>query len=80
MEMDKDLAARQEARILCHAAETAQKILSGFSQEKLDEIVEAVSRAFSAAAATLLTAFLAFSARGVVLSWATTASWEAPTF
>ena len=53
MEMDKDLAARQEARILCHAAETAQKILSGFSQEKLDEIVEAVSRAFSAAAAEL---------------------------
>jgi len=53
MDFDKDLAARQEARILCHAAETAQKTLSGFSQEKLDKIVEAVAKAFSAASVEL---------------------------
>ena len=53
MELDKDLAARQEARALCRAAEEAQKKLSGFSQEKLDDIVEAVARAFSEAAPEL---------------------------
>ena len=53
MELDKDLAARQEARNLCAAAESAQKILAGFSQEKLDKIVAAVAAAFSAAAAEL---------------------------
>ena len=53
MELDKDLAARQEARMLCRSAETAQKVLSGFPQEKLDKIVEAVAGAFSAAAAEL---------------------------
>ena len=53
MDFDKDLAARQEARTLCHAAQKAQKILSGFSQEKLDKIVEAVAKAFSAAAVEL---------------------------
>ena len=53
MDFDKDLAARQEARSLCRAAEQAQKKLSEFSQEKLDKIVEAVAKAFSAAAAEL---------------------------
>ena len=53
MELDKDLAARQEARALCRQAEQAQKILSGFPQEKLDEIVEAVAKAFSATAVEL---------------------------
>ena len=36
MELEKDLAARQEARNLCKAAEAAQKVLSGLGQEKLD--------------------------------------------
>lgn len=53
MELDKDLAARQEARLLCRQAEKAQKILAEFPQEKLDEIVEAISRAFSASAVEL---------------------------
>ena len=53
MELDNDLAARQEARSLCKAAEAAQKVLAGFSQEKLDRIVEAVAQAFSAAAKEL---------------------------
>ena len=53
MELDKDLAARQEARALSRKAEQAQKILAGFPQEKLDEIVEAVAKAFSAAAVEL---------------------------
>ena len=53
MDFDKDLKARQEARDLCRQAEKAQKILSGFSQEKLDQIVESVAKAFSAAAAEL---------------------------
>ena len=44
--MDKDLTARQEARELFRRAEQAQKILAGFSQEKLDGIVEAVAAAF----------------------------------
>lgn len=44
--MDKDLTARQEARELLRRAEQAQKILAGFSQEKLDGIVEAVAAAF----------------------------------
>ena len=53
MELDKDLAARQEARLLCRQAEKAQQVLAGFSQEKLDEIVEAAAKAFSAAAVEL---------------------------
>ena len=53
MDLDKDLAARQEARALSRQAEQAQKLLSGFSQEKLDEIVEAVAKAFSAASVEL---------------------------
>ena len=53
MDCDKDLAARQEARSLCRQAEAAQKILGRFPQEKLDTIVEAVAKAFSAAAVEL---------------------------
>ena len=53
MDFDKDLAARQEARSLCKAAEKAQKQLAGFDQQKLDKIVEAISQAFSAAAVEL---------------------------
>ena len=53
MDYDKDLAARQEARMLCRNAQEAQKQLSQFPQEKLDAIVEAVAVAFSAAAAEL---------------------------
>ena len=53
MDMDKDLAARQEARLLCRQAEKAQKGLAQMSQEQLDRIVEAVARAFSAAAVEL---------------------------
>ncbi len=53
MELDKDLAARQEARSLCKKAEAAQKELAGFSQEKLDRIAEAAAKAFSAAAVEL---------------------------
>ena len=50
MEIDKDLAARQEARLLCRQAEAAQKILGAFPQEKLDAIVENIAKKFSAAA------------------------------
>ena len=46
MELDKDLQARQEARLLAGQAELAQKQLAGFSQEKLDAITEAVAKAF----------------------------------
>ena len=53
MELDKDLAARQEARLLCHQAETAQKALARMSQQQLDAIVEAVAQRFSAAAVEL---------------------------
>ena len=53
MDFDKDLMARQEARVLAKAAEAAQKILGSFPQEKLDAIVEAVARAFSKEAAAL---------------------------
>ena len=53
MEMDKDLKARQEARDLAKAAHEAQLQLREFSQEQLDAIVEAVAKAFSAAAVEL---------------------------
>ena len=47
MELDKDLLARQEARMLAKAAQTAQRQLSQMSQAQLDQIVEAIARAFS---------------------------------
>ena len=53
MELDKDLLARQEARTLCRQAEQAQRSLSQMPQKMLDGIVEAVAKAFSAAAAEL---------------------------
>ena len=46
MELDKDLAARQEARTLAKAAANAQMELSQMSQETLDAIVAAVASAF----------------------------------
>ena len=53
MDLDKDLAARQDARKLCREAREAQIVLSKFSQEKLNAITEAVAKDFSAAAAEL---------------------------
>ena len=53
MELDKDLAARQEARELAREAERAQHILADFPQEKLDAIVESIARAFAAEAKPL---------------------------
>ena len=53
MELDKDLAARQEARNLCDQAETAQRILAQMPQEKLDAITQSIAKAFAAAAVDL---------------------------
>ncbi len=53
MELDKDLAARQEARVLAGQAASAQEVLGEYPQEKLDAIVEAVARAFAKEAAML---------------------------
>ena len=53
MELDRDLAARQQARELARQAEQAQKKLAEFSQAQLDQIVEAIAAAFSGAAVTL---------------------------
>ena len=53
MELDKDLLARQEARELAKAAQSAQRQLARMSQAQLDNIVEAVARAFSAEAPML---------------------------
>ena len=53
MEFDKDLAARQEARLLCQQAEKAQTILARMTQAKLDGICEAIARRFASSAAEL---------------------------
>ena len=53
MEFDKDLSARQEARLLCIQAEKAQKALEAMSQQQLDAIVEAVARRFAQSAVEL---------------------------
>ncbi len=53
MELDKDLAARQEARCLCAQAEKAQQRLSCMEQKQLDAIVHSIARRFSAAAPEL---------------------------
>ncbi len=53
MEFDKDLAARQEARTLSTQAQKAQEQLAKMPQQKLDAIVQNISRRFSAAAAEL---------------------------
>lgn len=43
--VDKDLKSIQEVRLLLKAAKDAQKILSTFSQEKIDSIVKAMAEA-----------------------------------
>ena len=53
MEFDKDLAARQEARMLCRQGAKAQELLRGMSQEQLDAIVSAVAAAFEKSAEKL---------------------------
>ncbi len=53
MELDKDLQARQEARLLARQAKTAQKQLLQMSQSQLDRIVSAIAQAFSQAAVEL---------------------------
>ena len=53
MELDKDLQARQEARLLLRRAKTAQEQLATFSQAQLDAIVKAISDAVYAAAPEL---------------------------
>lgn len=53
MELDKDLQARQEARLLARQAEVAQRQLAQMSQRQLDKIVEAISEAFQKAAVEL---------------------------
>ena len=53
MEFDKDLSARQEARLLAKQAEVAQEALGKMSQAQLDTIVSAVAAAFEAQAEPL---------------------------
>ncbi len=53
MELDKDLLARQEARLLARQAGSAQRQLASMEQTQLDKIVEAVSKAFCASALEL---------------------------
>ena len=53
MELDKDLAARQEARVLCRQAETAARQLRHMTQAQLDTITAAMAEAFSQAAGEL---------------------------
>ena len=53
MELDKDLRARQEARVLAAKAQIAQQQLAGFDQRQLDRICEAVAKAFAQAAPEL---------------------------
>lgn len=53
MEFDKDLSARQEARLLCKQAEAAQKTLCKLPQQKLDAICESIAKRFAASASAL---------------------------
>ena len=53
MEFDKDLAARQEARLLCRQAQAAQVMLRTMSQTQLDAITEAIAAGFRSAAGEL---------------------------
>ena len=53
MEFDKDLSARQEARVLAKQAEIAQEVLGKMTQAQLDAIVRAVAEAFEAQAEPL---------------------------
>ena len=53
MELDKDLASRQEARLLCRQAEKAQQVLEKMEQAQLDRICQAVAERFAASAEEL---------------------------
>ena len=53
MELDKDLAARQEARLLSRQAEAAAKQLRHMTQAQLDAITEAIATRFAQSAAPL---------------------------
>ena len=53
MEFDKDLSARQEARILAKQAAVAQESLGKMSQTQLDAIAQAVAAAFETQAEPL---------------------------
>jgi len=53
MELDQDLQARQEARVLAKQAEIAQARLAEMSQQQLDGIVKAVSEAVFSQASQL---------------------------
>ena len=53
MELEKDLAARQEARELCRRATLAQQQLANMEQGQLDQICQAIAKAFSASARDL---------------------------
>ena len=53
MEFDKDLSARQEARLLARQAAEAQEILGKMSQQQLDNIVRAMAESFQARAEEL---------------------------
>ena len=53
MEFDKDLSARQDARVLCRQAESASRQLRHMSQKQLDAMVRAMAEAFEIAAKPL---------------------------
>lgn len=53
MRLDKDLCSIQEVRDLLEKAREAQRVLAGMSQEELDRITQAVSRAGAAEAGRL---------------------------
>ena len=53
MEFDKDLTARQEARLLCRQAQKAQAQLRTMGQAQLDAITEAIATAFQKHASEL---------------------------
>ena len=43
--LDKDILSIQQTRDLLKRAKQAQKVLAGFTQEKIDSIVEAMAEA-----------------------------------
>ena len=53
MQYDKDLSARQEARLLCRQGFQAQKQLRAMTQSQLDAITAAIAKAFHAASTEL---------------------------
>ena len=67
MDLDQDLAARQEARALCRKAEQARQQLARLDQAALDRIVRQVADAFAAEARTLAELAVAYSiAKGAI--------------